>query len=194
MKTRLLTLCTLAAVMLSTGLQATGEAPTERTGTQIGQHAPLFTLKDQNNQAVSLGEMLKKGPVALVFVRSADWCLYCKLQLIQLQRNLKTIEASGGQVVGISYDPVKVLKHFANEQAITFQLLSDVGSKTIDAYDMRNKQSNDGSANHGVIILDQKGVIRARPYLLSSQPDQHNVDILVNALKEARNVNGETKP
>ena len=215
MKIKILSgLCLFAAALLSNGSGATDAVPSaaepsccspaetgadaamsspEMTGSQIGQRAPAFTLKDHNGQEVSLDALLKNGPVALVFIRSADWCLYCKLELVQLQRNLKAIEASGGRVVGISYDPVNILKRFADQQTITFTLLSDAGSKTIDAYDMRNKQTNDGSANHGVFILDQKGTIRATPYLLSSQPDQHNVDILVNALKEARNVNGETK-
>jgi peroxiredoxin len=35
--------------------------------------APAFTLKDQHGRDVSLDSLLKKGPVALVFHRSADW-------------------------------------------------------------------------------------------------------------------------
>lgn len=48
-------------------------AAPEKTGLSIGQKAPAFTLKDQNNRDVSLESLLKKGPVALVFYRSADW-------------------------------------------------------------------------------------------------------------------------
>ena len=49
------------------------EASPEKTGLAIGQKAPAFTLKDQNDKEVSLASLLKKGPVALVFYRSADW-------------------------------------------------------------------------------------------------------------------------
>jgi cytochrome oxidase Cu insertion factor (SCO1/SenC/PrrC family) len=45
----------------------------DQTGLAIGSKAPEFTLKDQNGQDQSLQTMLKKGPVALVFHRSADW-------------------------------------------------------------------------------------------------------------------------
>lgn len=48
-------------------------APEEQTGLKVGENAPNFTLKDQQGQERSLGELLKKGKVALVFYRSADW-------------------------------------------------------------------------------------------------------------------------
>ena len=51
---------------------AESDAP-EKTGLAIGRKAPTFTLKDQSNRDVSLDSLLKKGPVALVFYRSADW-------------------------------------------------------------------------------------------------------------------------
>ena len=37
------------------------------------QRLPKFTLKDQEGRERSLDEFLKKGKVALVFYRSADW-------------------------------------------------------------------------------------------------------------------------
>lgn len=48
-------------------------APEEQTGLKVGEHAPGFTLKDQSGAERSLDDLLKNGPVALVFYRSADW-------------------------------------------------------------------------------------------------------------------------
>ena len=48
-------------------------APEEQTGLKVGEKAPAFTLKDQEGKERSLDELLKKGKVALVFYRSADW-------------------------------------------------------------------------------------------------------------------------
>ena len=48
-------------------------APEEQTGLKVGAKAPKFTLKDQEGKERSLDEFLKKGKVALVFYRSADW-------------------------------------------------------------------------------------------------------------------------
>ena len=48
-------------------------APEDLTGLRVGSRAPRFTLKDQEGRERSLDELLKKGNVALVFYRSADW-------------------------------------------------------------------------------------------------------------------------
>jgi cytochrome oxidase Cu insertion factor (SCO1/SenC/PrrC family) len=48
-------------------------APEEQTGLKVGEKALAFTLKDQDGRQRTLDELLKKGKVALVFFRSADW-------------------------------------------------------------------------------------------------------------------------
>jgi peroxiredoxin len=190
-------LCLLAVALFSADLNAADEtSPDDPGGLPVGQRAPAFTLKDQSGKDVSLETLLKKGPVAVVFYRSADWCIYCKLQLIQMQRNLKKIEACGGQVVGISYDSLETVKKFADRQKITFPLLSDTGSKIIDAYDMHSPDATAeyaGISRHGTFILDQKGVVRAKFSVLSYEDDPA-ISALVKALKDAQNPDGGTKP
>jgi cytochrome oxidase Cu insertion factor (SCO1/SenC/PrrC family) len=59
---------------LNVQVKAQGKpAPEELTGLKVGAKAPSFTLKDQEGKECSLDEFLKKGKVALVFYRSADW-------------------------------------------------------------------------------------------------------------------------
>jgi len=171
------------------------QAPPPELGLRLGQHAPAFTLRDQDNHEVSLEALLKKGPVALVFFRSADWCMFCKFELIHLQHNLKEFEAAGGQVVGISYDSVRILQRFADSQGITFPLLSDEGSKTIDAYGVRDRTPHDkpGFAAHASFVLDQSGVVRAR-FLDVMYQEQPGLGILLKAIKEARNLQPKPQP
>ena len=45
----------------------------ELTGMKVGEKAPKFTLNDQAGNPRSLDDLLKRGKVALVFYRSADW-------------------------------------------------------------------------------------------------------------------------
>ena len=190
MKTVQLAVLLLAAALVSTGLDAAEVVSPEQIGLPIGQPAPAFTAKDQNGREISLESLLEKGPVALVFFRSADWCVYCKLQLVDLQRNLGEIQAAGGQLVGISYDSVEILKRFSDRRTITFPLLSDAGSKTIDAYRIRRKdvaEPWDGVAYHGTFILDQKGVIRAKLFQVSYR-ERPAVDAMLLALQQAREV------
>ena len=51
--------------------------------------------------------------------------------MVQLQKDIAAIEATGTQVVGVSYDSTEVLRNFAEPAGISFPLLSDDGSKTI---------------------------------------------------------------
>ena len=66
------TIATVALLVARTA-EAAAPASPELTGLAVGQKASDFALKDQNDRAVSLASLLKKGPVALVFFRSADW-------------------------------------------------------------------------------------------------------------------------
>jgi peroxiredoxin len=185
---RLSALCLLAAARLSSGLAADQETPPAEFGLRVGARAPSFNLKDQHGKEVSLESLLKKGPVAVVFYRSAGWCMFCKFELIHLQHNLKQFEAAGGQVVGISYDSIPVLKRFADSQSITLPLLSDDGSKTIDAFNVRDHSSSGapGCAAHAAFVLDRKGVVRAK-FLDAIYQEQPGVGILLKAVREARN-------
>jgi cytochrome oxidase Cu insertion factor (SCO1/SenC/PrrC family) len=54
-------------------LALTARAEDEKPGLAVGAKAPAFTLKDQDGKERSLAQLLKKGKVALVFYRSADW-------------------------------------------------------------------------------------------------------------------------
>ena len=47
--------------------------PRGADGRQSREKAPKFTLKDQEGKERPLDDLLKKGNVALVFYRSADW-------------------------------------------------------------------------------------------------------------------------
>jgi cytochrome oxidase Cu insertion factor (SCO1/SenC/PrrC family) len=67
-----LALCSFGFLLTQTASAAEAAAP-EKTGPAVGKMAPSFNLKDQTNHDVSLESLLKKGPVAVVFFRSADW-------------------------------------------------------------------------------------------------------------------------
>ena len=54
-------------VVLSVGTCA------ELAGLSVGEKAPAFSLKNQSGEDIGSAELLKKGPLAIVFYRSADW-------------------------------------------------------------------------------------------------------------------------
>jgi len=105
---------------------------------------------------------------------------------VQLQADLKEIEAAGLTVVGISYDSVEVLAKFAEKRKISFPLLSDPGSKTITAYGLLNKEAKgktEGIPHPATIILDGEGVIRAK-LALEGYRERHTAKDLTTAAKE----------
>ena len=105
-----------------------------------------------------------------------------------MQRDLKSIEAAGVQLVGISYDDMKALKTFSDRMKIAFPLLSDPGSQTIDAYHIRNTAARgkaEGVPNPGTFILDRHGVIRAKLFL-EGYRNRHSADELIKAAKAVK--------
>ncbi len=61
-------------LMLGSGVVGAADpAPEEKTGIKVGEKAPDFKLKDQAGTERELSTLLKDGPVALVFYRSASW-------------------------------------------------------------------------------------------------------------------------
>ena len=82
-----------------------------------------------------------------------------------MQKDLKSLEDKKVKLVGLSYDAVDVLAKFAEKEKITFPLLSDPESKTIQAYGLLNKEAKDKSEGipyPGTMLIDKDGVIRAK--------------------------------
>ena len=105
-----------------------------------------------------------------------------------MQRNVKSIEEAGVQVVGISYDEPAALKRFADQLKIAFPLLSDPGSETIDAYHIRNEAAKgraEGVPNPGTFILDREGMIRAKLFL-EGYRQRHTTEALIEAAKSIK--------
>ncbi len=134
-------------------------------GLDVGQKAPAFSARDQFGREQTLDTL--KGPkgTVLLFYRSADWCPYCKGQLIQLQTAKARFEEQGLKLAGVSYDSEAILKFFADRRKIEFPLLSDPDSSVIRAYDVLNSEAigqNKGMARPGYFFIDTKGVIREK--------------------------------
>ena len=107
--------------------------------------------------------------------------------MVQLQSDLAKIQANGAQVVAVSYDFGEVLKRFAAKKSITYPLLADTGSKTIDAYGIRNKEATGrttGIPYPGTYIIGTDGVIRAKLFL-EGYEERPSTEALLQELKSA---------
>lgn len=127
---------------------------------------PLGALQDQTGRTRSLADLAGEKGVVLVFYRSSGWCPFCQVQLIAMNDGVAEFEKRGYKVAGISYDAPSVNAAFAARRKITYPLLSDLGSKTIDRWGLRDPQYPPGNLAHGVprpiiFVMDRKGVVRA---------------------------------
>jgi peroxiredoxin len=90
----------------------------------IGAQAPDFELNDVHGRTYRLSDALSRGPVALVFYKSA--CPTCQFSFPHIQKMFSAIGNTAGWTLwGISEDDVTETKEFAAQNAITFDLLID---------------------------------------------------------------------
>ncbi len=143
---RLSTSVTLLLTGMLTGMLVPAMAQTQpgqkidvsKLGPQVGEQVPDFSLKDQTGKTWTRQSIMGPKGAMLVFVRSADWCPYCKTQLVDLQTGVAELRKRGLGVATISYDPPEILAKFAKQHGITYPMLSDVGSATIKKFGLLN--------------------------------------------------------
>ena len=93
----------------------------------LGGEAPEFLLPDARGGSVSLSDLLQRGPVVLTFYRGG-WCPYCNIQLRAYQEVLPQMAALGASLVAISPQLPDGSLNTAEQNALTFNVLSDFGN------------------------------------------------------------------
>ena len=139
----------IAAASVATSAQDVRRVNVSKLGPQVGQTVPDFSLADQHGTKRTLQSIMGPKGAMVVFYRSADWCPYCKTQLLELQSQYDTLRKDGLGLVGISYDSHDILQAFSQQHGITFPLLSDVGSATIKRYGILNTVAEEGLGPKG---------------------------------------------
>jgi peroxiredoxin len=95
-------------------------------GPQIGQaFAHSLSAPDQTGKTRTVTDLLGTNGLAVFFVRSADWCPFCKGQLVDANRHLQEFRSLGINLVSVSVDEVGPIAAFSAEQKIGYPMLSD---------------------------------------------------------------------
>ncbi len=126
---------------------------------EVGDQAPEFTLRDYNNQQVSLSSFRGTSNVLLVFYPFA-FSGICQGELCQLRDELADYEAGDVQVLGVSVDTPFSLKAWAQQQNYTFPLLSDFWPHGAVAAEYGVFNEAAGMATRGTFLIDRAGVVR----------------------------------
>ncbi len=119
--------------------------------TGVGDPLPhnLMTL-NQDGANANFETIVGEKGLVLVFVRSLDWCPYCKSQVVELSKHQKEIEDLGYNIASISYDKPETLKSFAEKFDVELILLSDEGSDVIKAFGILNEEFDADHFAYGV--------------------------------------------
>lgn len=149
-----------AAAQLSSGMEL---------GPKVGAKAPAFTLITSGGESQRLQDITGDKGVALVFVRSADWCPFCKLQLKNLNDVAAEMDTLGWPIVAASYDSQEIIATFAKANGLGYALLSDPGSKAIDAFGIRNETVSASARFSGIphpiiLFIAKDGTAQAKLY------------------------------
>ncbi|GGK88316.1 peroxiredoxin [Mangrovihabitans endophyticus] len=126
---------------------------------EVGAQAPDFTLKDQDNQEVSLSDFKGRKAVLLVFYPMA-FTGTCQGELTEVRDNLDAYENERVQVLTVSVDTAYSHKVWAMREGFTFPLLADFWphGAVAQAYGVFNEVA--GFANRGTFVIDATGVVR----------------------------------
>lgn len=161
----------VAAFLFGLSLAAPALAnPAYDLGPAVGSKVPTIGQPlDETGKPRALESLMGEKGMVLFFFRSAAWCPYCQLQLMDLNGGAADIAKRGYGLAGISYEPPQVDADFVVKRGIHYTLLSDPKSEIIDRYKLRDPQYKQGSRAYGVpqpiiFILDRDGVVKAKLY------------------------------
>jgi peroxiredoxin len=97
-----------------------------RQAAKAGERAPLFRLRSNTGDFVSLSEALDRGPVVVSFFRGG-WCPFCRLELQALAEAHSEIERLGATLIGLSPLP-------SADSYSSFLILTDPGCRIATRY------------------------------------------------------------
>jgi peroxiredoxin len=132
---------------------------------RIGQKVPEFVLPDSDKKTRSLSEFTKQGTVVLAFFPFA-FSGTCDKEMCTFRDGFGILQASGGQLVGISVDSSYSLRAFAQTYNLQFPLLSDFNKKIMKLYGVLHDPwvvlGYKGVAKRSVFVVDRRGILRYR--------------------------------
>jgi mycoredoxin-dependent peroxiredoxin len=134
----------------------------------IGQEAPDFTLRDQNNEAFTLSAFRGQKAVLILFYPLAFTGI-CTGELYAVRDDIATFQNHDVQVVTISVDSTYSHKIFSEREGYEFPLLADFWphGAVAQMYGAFNEVT--GFANRGTFLVDKDGIVR---YTEMNQPGE----------------------
>ena len=149
---------------------------------QVGDKAPDFKLKSDQDKEVSLKDFLGKSDVVLYFYPK-DNTPGCTTEACNFRDDYSQIIAAGAAVLGVSPDSVKSHDKFKLKLNLPFALLSDPDHKVAEMYGAWGEKKMYGKTHMGIIrstfIIDEEGrIIKVFPKVKVNNHSQEVLAVL----------------
>lgn len=145
---------------------------------EIGDKAPDFKLKNQDDVEISLKDLLSKKVILYFYPK--DNTPGCTIEALDFTEMLDDFAKKGAVVVGISPDSAKSHKKFMENKALKHILLSDIDKTVATNYGVYGKKMMYGKEVFGIIrssfIIDKNGNIEKIFYNIRAKG--HAKDVL----------------
>ena len=137
------------------------EAAAERSAI-IGQIAPDFSLADQDDQIVRLGDL--RGKWLVLYFYPADDTPGCTCQATEFTELLSEFCQMDAQIYGVSTDSIESHRYFIQKYDLKLDLLSDPDHAVMQRYgawvSSRLGEQEYGRVIRTTLIIDPEGMIR----------------------------------
>ena len=151
----------------------------------VGQPAPDFVLKDQNQKEVKLSDYKGKKNVVLVFY-PLDWSPVCTNEHACFVSDLKKFEQLDAQVLGVSVDSVWSHKAYAEKMGIGYPLLADFHPRGAMADRYGVYLAEKGITGRAIAIVNKAGSVAwFKQYDIPTVPDLAEVAQALAGVKSA---------
>jgi peroxiredoxin len=142
-------------------------------GSQVGNLAPPFTLKDINNNEVKLSDF--RGKIVMVNFW-ATWCIPCKDELPFFQAISDNWSEKDLTILAISKEPKGAVRSFINGEGYTFTVLLDSNGEVNTLYGFTDKTSIPRT-----FFIDAEGIIKK--IKVDSFSSKKEIEDILNSLQ-----------
>ena len=128
---------------------------------EIGELAPLFSLKSDEGTKIDLADL--KGKNVVLYFYPKDDTPGCTIEAQDFTKKIAEFEKLNCVVLGVSKDGVTSHCRFVEKYNLAFNLLADEGGEVCKAYDVLKQKSMFGKKYLGIdrttFLIDRLGKI-----------------------------------
>lgn len=109
---------------------------------KVGDAIPDIKLPNQKNELVDIKDLLHEGPLIITFYRGF-WCVFCNLDLANLNTYLPEIERLGAKMVSLSPERLPYSKKIIARQKLNYDILFDEDNRVAEQFNLKHSIGKD---------------------------------------------------